>query len=281
MTRARTRIAALLLLAVAAGCGPAGAPERTTIVLATTTSTQDSGLLEELVPRFTDETGIAVQTIAVGSGQAIELARRGEADVVLVHSPAAEQDLVAGGDTGRRMLVMHNDFVLLGPAADPAALAGMPVEEAFATVAATSSPFVSRGDESGTHAKELSLWADAGVEPGGGWYTSTGQGMGATLQIADEKRAYTLADRATYLTQRDTVDLEVLAEGDPGLLNVYHVIEMTTRASDLVEAEAAAAFADWIVSDAVQESIGQFGVEELGEPLFVPDAVKDGADLTG
>ncbi len=281
MTRARTRIAALLLLAVAAGCGPAGAPERTTIVLATTTSTQDSGLLEELVPRFTDETGIAVQTIAVGSGQAIELARRGEADVVLVHSPAAEQDLVAGGDTGRRMLVMHNDFVLLGPAADPAALTGMPVEEAFATVAATSSPFVSRGDESGTHAKELSLWADAGVEPGGGWYTSTGQGMGATLQIADEKRAYTLADRATYLTQRDTVDLEVLAEGDAGLLNVYHVIEMTTRASDLVEAEAAAAFADWIVSDAVQKSIGQFGVEELGEPLFVPDAVKDGADLTG
>lgn len=281
MARARTTITALLLLAATAGCASGAEPERGTIVLATTTSTQDSGLLDELVPRFTDETGIRVQTIAVGSGQAIELARRGEADVALVHSPAAEEELVAGGGTGRRLLVMHNDFVLLGPDDDPAGLAGTPVEESFAAVAATSSPFVSRGDESGTHAKELALWEDAGVEPGGDSYTSTGQGMGATLRIASEQQAYTLADRATYLSQRDTLDLEVLVEGDPGLLNVYHVIEMTTAAGDRVQEEAATVFADWIVSDSVQEAIGQFGVAELGEPLFVPDAGKDSADLTG
>jgi len=281
MVMARTRITALVLLAVTAGCGPGAAPEPATIVLATTTSTQDSGLLDELVPRFTDETGIRVQTIAVGSGQAIELARRGEADVALVHSPAAEEGLVAGGGTGRRLLVMHNDFVLLGPDDDPARLAGTPVEESFAAVAATSSPFVSRGDESGTHAKEMALWEDAGVEPGGDAYTSTGQGMAATLRIASEQQAYTLADRATYLSQRDTLDLQVLVESDPGLLNVYHVIEMTTAAGDRVEEEAATVFADWIVSDEVQETIGAFGVEDLGEPLFVPDAGKSEADLAG
>jgi tungstate transport system substrate-binding protein len=252
-----------------------------TIVLATTTSTQDSGLLDELIAEFTDETGARVQTIAVGSGQAIELARRGEADVALVHSPAAEEELVAEGDTGRRLLVMHNDFVLLGPDGDPAGLAGTPVDEAFAAIAAAGAPFVSRGDESGTHAKELGLWEDAGAAAEGDWYTSTGQGMGATLRVASERGAYALSDRATYLSQRDTLALEVLVEGDPGLLNVYHVIEMTTEAGDRVEEDAAVVFADWIVSDEVQKTIGDFGVEEFGEPLFVPDAGKDEDDLTG
>ena len=282
--RLTASVAALALC----GCGPATSgpqsasdPDGTTIVLATTTSTQDSGLLDELVPWFTAETGIDVQTIAVGSGQAIELARRGEVDVALVHSPDAEEELVAEGDTGRRLMVMHNDFVLLGPPSDPAGVAGSPVKAALAEVAATQAPFVSRGDESGTHAKELALWADAGTQPGGEWYTSTGQGMGATLRIASEKAGYTLADRATYLSQRDTLALDVVAEGDPGLLNVYHVIEMTTAAGERVEQEAAEAFTDWIVSDPVQSRIGEFGVSDVGERLFVPDAGRAEADLTG
>ena len=178
--------AVALTVALLAGCSGQGG---TSIVLATTTSTQDSGLLDELVPRFTEETGIGVKTIAVGSGQAIELASRGEADVVLVHSPDAEEDLVAEGTTGRRLLVMHNDFVLVGPEGDLAVVVGTPVEDAFATVASSGSAFVSRGDDSGTHAKELGLWADAGTEPGGDWYVETGQGMAATLRVASERGA--------------------------------------------------------------------------------------------
>ena len=268
---------AVVALALLAGCS--GQP--TSIVLATTTSTQDSGLLDELVPRFTDATGIAVKTIAVGSGQAIELARRGEADVVLVHSPADEEALVADGATGRRLLVMHNDFVLVGPDDDPAGVAGADVDDALETIAATGSPFVSRGDDSGTHTKELALWSVTGTDPAGDWYVETGQGMAATLRVADERRGYALADRATYLSQADTLALEVVVEGDPGLLNVYHVIEMTAAAGDRVEADGAAAFADWIVSDPAQETIGAFGAGEFGRPLFVPDAGKDLADLTG
>jgi len=268
---------AVVALALLAGCS--GQPTR--IVLATTTSTQDSGLLDELVPRFTDATGIAVKTIAVGSGQAIELARRGEADVVLVHSPADEEALVADGATGRRLLVMHNDFVLVGPDDDPAGVAGADVDDALETIAATGSPFVSRGDDSGTHTKELALWSVTGTDPAGDWYVETGQGMAATLRVADERRGYALADRATYLSQADTLALEVVVEGDPGLLNVYHVIEMTAAAGDRVEADGAAAFADWIVSDPAQETIGAFGAGEFGRPLFVPDAGKDLADLTG
>lgn len=269
------------------GRGPesGGVGEGTTIVLATTTSTQDSGLLDELVPLFTDETGIAVQTIAVGSGQAIELARRGEADAALVHSPTAEEELVAGGETGRRLLVMHNDFVLLGPDGDPAGARADPIAEAFAAIASSGSPFISRGDDSGTHSKELGLWRDAGIasgdEPSGDWYSSAGQGMGATLRIANERAGYTLSDRATYLSQHDTLDLEVLVEGDAGLLNVYHVIEMTKAAGDRVQEDGAAAFADWITSPATQELIGAFGVQEYGQPLFVPDAGEDESDLTG
>lgn len=287
----RRRWALLAALVLVAACGQGsgresgGTGDGITIVLATTTSTQDSGLLDELVPLFTDQTGIRVQTVAVGSGQAIELARRGEADVALVHSPAAEEELVAGGDTARRLLVMHNDFVLLGPDDDPAGTRGQPVTEAFAAIASSGSPFVSRGDESGTHSKELGLWQDAGTvptgEPRGDWYSSAGQGMGATLRIASERAGYTLSDRATYLSQRDTLDLAVLVEGDAGLLNVYHVIEMTKAAGHRVQEDGAAAFADWIVSPATQKRIGAFGVEVYGQPLFVPDAGKDEFDLTG
>ncbi|TQM13738.1 tungstate transport system substrate-binding protein [Pseudonocardia kunmingensis] len=278
----RAVLAGVVLLVLAACGSPAEGPaagpsaERS-LILATTTSTQDSGLLDELLPAFTEATGWGVKPIAVGSGQAIEMGRRGEADVLLVHSPAAEEEFVAEGTAGRRLLVMHNDFVLLGAEADPAGVRGLAVDEAMRRIAASGAVFVSRGDESGTHAREKSLWEQAGVEPAGAGYQETGQGMGATLRVAAEKAGYTLADRATYLSQPD--GLAVLVEGDPGLLNVYHVIEVTTRAGDRVQPEAATAFADWITGTDAQQRIGEFGRAEFGQPLFVPDAGKP--DPTG
>jgi tungstate transport system substrate-binding protein len=269
----------VVVLFVLAACGsPAAGPSaERSLILATTTSTQDSGLLDELLPAFTAASGWAVKPIAVGSGQAIEMGRRGEADVLLVHSPAAEEEFVAEGTAGRRLLVMHNDFVLLGPEADPAGVRGQPVAEAMRRIAAAGSVFVSRGDDSGTHAREKSLWEQAGVAPGAPWYQETGQGMGATLRVAAEKAGYTLSDRATYLAQPD--GLALLVEGDPGLLNVYHVIELTTRAGERVQPAAASAFADWITGPDAQRRIGEFGVARFGQPLFVPDAGKP--DPTG
>jgi tungstate transport system substrate-binding protein len=271
---------AALLLAGCAGASPAAGPSaERSLILATTTSTQDSGLLDELLPAFTRDTGWQVKTLAVGSGQAIELGRRGEADVLLVHSPTAEVAFVAEGSAGARRLVMHNDFVLVGPPADPAAVRGSGSAEALARIAAAQAVFVSRGDASGTHAREQDLWSAAALTPGGAWYQSTGQGMAETLRVASEKGGYTLTDRATYLAQRDTLALEVLSEGDPDLLNVYHVIEMTTRAGERVQTDGAAAFADWLVSAPAQQLIGQFGRAEFGQPLFIPDAGKDEATL--
>lgn len=265
---------------VLAGCGTGGsAAVEKSLILATTTSTQDSGLLDELLPVFTRDSGWQVKTVAVGSGQAIELGRRGEADALLVHSPAAEEKFVAEGGAGSRRLVMHNDFVLLGPKADPADIKGTSSAEAMKKIAAAEEVFVSRGDESGTHAKEKGLWSEAGATPGGSWYQSTGQGMGATLRVASEKAGYTLSDRATYLTQRGTLELEVLSEGDAGLLNVYHVIEITKKAGDRVRPDGAKAFADWIVAPPAQRLIGEFGKAKFGQPLFTPDAGKDEATL--
>lgn len=280
MRRAVHLVVALIGAVLLAACasGPS-APK--SLILATTTSTQDSGLLDELLPAFTHDTGWQVKTLAVGSGQALELGRRGEADVLLVHSPAAEEKFVAEGAAGARRLVMHNDFVLVGPPADPARIRGAGSVEAMRRIAAASAVFVSRGDESGTNAREKDLWAKAGITPGGPWYQSTGQGMGATLRVAGEKAGYTLSDRATYLAQRDTVALAVLSEGDPGLLNVYHVIEMTPRAGDRVQPDGAAAFADWIVAPPAQQLIGQFGQTTFGRPLFTPDAGKAEASLGG
>ena len=282
----RRAIAGLVLAAVllVVGCSSPAAPaagpsaERS-LILATTTSTQDSGLLDELLPAFTKDSGWQVKTLAVGSGQAIELGRRGEADVLLVHSPAAEQAFVAEGAAGQRRLVMHNDFVLVGPANDPARLRGADSAGAVRNIAAAQAVFVSRGDDSGTDAKEKDLWKRAGVAPAGSWYQATGQGMGATLRVASEKAGYTLSDRATYLAQRDTLALDVLSEGDPGLLNVYHVIEMTMRAGERVQPDGAQAFADWIVSPPAQQRIAQFGRATFGQPLFTPDAGEDEADL--
>jgi tungstate transport system substrate-binding protein len=270
-----------------AGCGTAPSSSGSasnpsaekSLILATTTSTQDSGLLDELLPAFTRDSGWQVKTLAVGSGQAIELGRRGEADALLVHSPAVEEKFVAEGSAGPRRLVMHNDFVLVGPRADSAKIRGTSSVEAMKRIAAAQAVFISRGDESGTHAKEKDLWSKAAVTPGGSWYQSTGQGMGETLRVASEKAAYTLSDRATYLTQRGTLELEVLSEGDPGLLNVYHVIEMTKKAGKRVQTDGAKAFADWIVSPPAQRLIGAFGQAKFGQPLFTPDAGADEAKL--
>jgi tungstate transport system substrate-binding protein len=277
MVSARTRrtlvaMPAISLTLLAGACG--GDDAQGELILATTTSTQDSGLLDELVPAFEEQSGYKVKTVAVGTGQALELGEKGEADVLLVHAPASEHELVAKGATGRRLLVMHNDFLLVGPKADPAGARGRSPTAALTAIAGADAPFVSRGDDSGTHELELKLWQDAGVEPAGKWYEESGQGMGATLQIADQKGAYTIVDRATYLSSASASRSPILVEGDASLLNVYHVIEMTRKAGERVNEDAARAFADYVVSPEAQELIGAFGVEELGQQLFVPDAGK-------
>ena len=258
----------------------AAAPEKATrtILLATTTSTQDSGLLDALLPVFEKETGYLVKTISVGSGQAIAMGRRGEADVLVVHSPADEQKLVDDGFTASRRLLMHNDFVLVGPPADPAKIRGLKTtKEAVKKIADAGAPFVSRGDGSGTHAKERSIWKAAGLSPEGQrWYLQTGLGMGETLNVASEKGGYTLADRGTLLARSKVraLGLDVLVEGEPLLLNVYHVIEVSPAKWPKVNVAGAKAFADFLVSPRGQELIGRFGVEKLGAPLFTPDAGK-------
>lgn len=246
------------------------------IILATTTSTDDSGLLDVLVPMFEEETAYTVKTIAVGSGQAIEMASRGDADVVLVHSPAAEQRMVDAGDGIERALVMHNEFIIVGPADDPAGIAdAATVEDAMRALADNGGPFVSRGDDSGTHALELGLWEATGIDPTGeDWYEETGQGMGATLQVANQRNAYTISDRATYLAQQENLDLEILSEGDAKLLNVYHVIVVNPEKHSDVNVDGARAFAAFLVRDDVQAVIGEFGVDDFGEPWFFPDAGK-------
>jgi tungstate transport system substrate-binding protein len=274
-------------VAALAGCG-GDAPQAPTsetpatarpIVLATTTSTQDSGLLDELVPAFEEAEGYAVKTVAVGSGEAIELGRRGEADVVLAHSPDAEEELMESGVAGARHAVMHNDFVLVGPGSDPADVEGEEAVDAFARIAHARAPFISRGDDSGTNAKELALWEEAGVRPRGRSYQETGQGMGATLTVAAQKDAYTLSDRGTYLSNEQARDLELLVDGGPGLLNVYHVIDIDSEAGKRVNAAGGDAFAKWIVSPPAQRIIGSFGREEYGEALFTPDAGRSEAEI--
>ncbi len=274
--------------AVLGGCGgdtgesgePADAAQTSSVVLATTTSTQDSGLLDELVPAFEEAEGYTVKTVAVGSGQAIEMGRRGEADVVLAHSPDAEQELMESGVAESREVVMHNDFVVVGPVSDPAGVRGERAVGAFARIAKQEAPFVSRGDDSGTHAKEVSVWEDAGVSTRGGWYQETGSGMGATLTVAAEKEAYTLADRGTYLSNPQARDLALLVDGGPGLLNVYHVIDIDSGAGERVNAAGGEAFAKWVVSPEAQRMIGAFGKDEYGEALFTPDAGRSDAEIT-
>ncbi|OGC22329.1 tungsten ABC transporter substrate-binding protein [candidate division WOR-1 bacterium RIFOXYB2_FULL_42_35] len=242
------------------------------IILATTTSTVDSGLLDVLIPIFEKQTGYKVLTIGVGSGMAMAMGKRGEADVLLVHSPKAEEALVAGGFGINRRAVMHNDFVLLGPLDDPAGVKSLNgAKAAFGKIASGGVFFISRGDKSGTHAKELSVWP-AKTVLSNLWYLESGQGMGATLMIASQKKAYTLSDRATYLSFKDKVKLVILSEGDTALLNPYHVIEVNPAKFTKVNAEGARAFSDFIVSPAIQKVIAEFGKEQFGGSLFFPDA---------
>jgi tungstate transport system substrate-binding protein len=276
-TRAAVWTASAVAVALV-GCGtggdaarqasPSSAPEGT-LVLATTTSTQDSGLLDTLVPDYEAGSRCRVKTVAVGSGEALALGADGNADVLLVHSPAAEQQYMAQGHGLARAAVMHNDFVLLGPKNDPAhaARAG-DTAKALAAIAAAQAPFASRADESGTNAKELALWARAGIKPAGPWYIRTGQGMGETLTIASQKQAYTLSDRGTYLATRN-LDLRIVSDGQQELFNPYHVIVVKHAGTNV---GCARQFAQWIVSAPTQQEIGRFGVKQYRQRLFVPDA---------
>ena len=256
----------VLLFAPAASAGDS-------LILATTTSTQDSGLLDVLLPAFEARFGIQVKPIAVGSGEAIAMGRREDADVLLAHSKAEEDAFMADGHGSLRLDVMHNDFLVVGPASDPARAKGLDAAEAFGKVAAGGATFVSRGDRSGTHKKELALWERAGVDPAGkGWYVSTGQGMGETARIASEKRAYTLIDRGTYLALKPTLALQILSEGGKDLLNSYRVIVVNPEKHPKVHVTAARRFAEWPVSPETQKRIGEFGRDKYGQPLFFPDA---------
>lgn len=252
------------------------------IILATTTSTQDSGLLDVLVPMFQEKTGYVVQTVAVGTGEALKMGEEGNADVLLVHAPASEVTFMDGGFGKDRMLVMHNDFIIVGPAADPAGIKGQGPKDAFAAIYAAGAPFVSRGDDSGTHKKEVSFWKKAELDPmteKPEWFIETGQGMGASLTVASEKGAYILTDRATYLANKENLELEILLEGNNALLNVYHVITVNPEKWEMVNYEGAMAFAQFMIDPATQKVISEFGVDKFGQPLFYPDADKTDADL--
>ena len=251
-----------------------------TVILTTTTSTQDSGLLDLLVPMFEKQTGYAVKTVSVGTGQALALGGRGEADVVLVHAPETEKKYVAEGSMINRRLVMHNDYIIVGPAADPARIRGLKkATDAFHRIAEARAIFLSRGDNSGTHIVEKNLWTQAGISPEGNWYLQSGQGMGQTLGIAFEKLAYTLTDRGTYLAFKKRATLEILVERDRPLLNIYSVMEVNPSRFPKVNGAGGRAFADFMVSAEAQAVIKTFGVEKFGEPLFFPDAGKREEDL--
>ncbi len=254
----------------------AAQPAQKNVILATTTSTQDSGLLDVLLPIFEKKTGYFVKTIAVGSGQAMAMGAKGEADVLLVHSPAAEKKFMADGNGVERRLVMHNDYIILGPPADPAKIKGMKkAADAFKKIASSGSVFTSRGDNSGTHAKEKDIWKAAGVKyEGEKWYQQTGLGMGQTLAVAAEKKTYVLADRGTYLALKKNLGLDILVEGDGILLNIYHAIEVNPKKWPKANFAGGKAFADFMVSKGTQAIIKTFGVEKFGSPLFFPDAGK-------
>jgi tungstate transport system substrate-binding protein len=250
---------------------PAAKAEKTDLILATTTSTQDSGLLDVLRPEFEKKHNYNLKIIAVGTGQALEMGTRGEADVLLVHAPAAEEEIVKSGDAINRQKVMYNDFILVGPAEDPAKVKDLSVPEALKKITESKASFVSRGDDSGTHKKELELWKKSSLDPKtfGNAYIEAGQGMGATLQIASEKKGYTLTDRATFLAQKKNMpDTEIVVEGDESLLNIYHVMHVNNEKHDKVNSEGAKAFVEFMISEDTKKMVKEFGVDEYGEPLF-------------
>jgi tungstate transport system substrate-binding protein len=270
-------VSLILVLMLAVGCATsAPKPANPSLILATTTSTQDSGLLDKLIPVFQQKTGYTVKTIAVGSGAAMTMGEKGEADVLLVHSPDAEVKFMDGGHGLDRKLVMHNDFIVVGPAADKAGIKGMKSAlEALKKIGSASALFVSRGDNSGTDALEKKLWKSTGIEPKGQtWYQETGQGMGATLTIASEKAGYTITDRATFLATQKNLSLALLVEGDAVLLNIYHVINVNPNKSAQINAAGAKAFNDFMVAADTQKMIAEFGIDKYGKPLFFADAGK-------
>lgn len=281
MKRVVTLLSILLFVAsacasdVVAPTGKSPVPSNPNLILATTTSTQDSGLLDVLIPLFEAETGYVVKTVAVGTGQALKMGEEGNADVLLVHAPQAEEEFMENGFGKDRTPVMHNDFIIVGAESDPAGVEGMKSAiEALQLIHASGSLFISRGDDSGTHKKELDMWRMAELDPTSQpWYLETGQGMGATLTVASEKGAYTITDRGTFLAQRGTLDLVIVLEGDPPLINPYHVITVNPARWANVNYDGAIAFLKFITTPEIQELIGGFGVEEYGEPLFFPDGL--------
>lgn len=281
MARAKLFLVLIMTLFITSACSNSQSVQQTKtepkasadsakeMILATTTSTQDSGLLDVVLPPFEQETGIKVKVVAVGTGQAIKLGEEGNADVILVHSRKAEDQFVADGYGTHAHDVMYNQFLVIGPESDPAGIKGMSsVSDAFKKIADTKSTFISRGDESGTHKKELAVWEKSGLKPEGDWYLSMGQGMGATLQMADEKDGYTLIDEATYLAQKS--NLKILLEGDKTLFNPYGVIQVKSTSKP----ELAQKLISYFVSNETQMLIGEFGKDQYGKGLFVPNAQK-------
>lgn len=267
----RTFVAALVF-ALITGCASGAVSQRREVLLATTTSFQDSGLLDDLVSDFALQTGYRIRATAVGSGAAIALGARGDADLVFAHSEKAELDFMAQGNGERRLLVMHNDFVILGPPADLARVRGKTSLDALRAIAGARATFYSRGDESGTDVFEKNLWRLAGITPAAPWYVEAATGMGQTLQIASEKNAYTIADRGTYLARKGGLVLDVLAEKEPPLFNFYHVMTVNPAKFPRVNRVGALAFVEYLTSPGTQRRIAQFGVAKYGEPLFYPDA---------
>ena len=264
----------------------AAEPTQKSVILSTTTSTQDSGLLGVLVPLFEKQTGYSVKTVSVGTGQALALAAKGDADVALVHAPSLEKQYVAEGKLLNRRLVMYNDFVIIGPKEDPAKVrSSKSASGALKAIEQAKVSFVSRGDNSGTHILEKSLWKAAGIEPKGSWYMEAGQGMGATLGIANERNAYTITDRGTYLALRNSVSplrnrvsLRILIEGDRALLNIYSVMEVNPANGPRINSVGGKAFADFMVAPETQNVIRNFG-KKFGQSLFIPVAGKKEDDL--
>ena len=249
------------------------------VILATTTSTQDSGLLDVLIPAFEKKTGYKIKTIAVGSGQAIAMGEKGEADVLLTHAPDAEKKIVTSGAAINRQLVMHNDFIIIGPTRDAAQIKGKSAQGALTAIAKSQSVFISRGDKSGTDQLEKKLWSQADLKPSGAWYQEAGAGMGQTLNIANEKGGYTVTDRATYLAQKKNLSSEILVEGDAKLLNIYHVMEVNPDKFGKVNKEGAAAFASFLLSPEGQGIIASFGKDKYGQALFFADGGKTEKDF--
>ncbi|GAB6157774.1 substrate-binding domain-containing protein [Desulfotomaculum varum] len=281
----------VLLAMLAVGCQTQGEPRKAgndaakpevlDVILATTTSTQDSGLLDVLIPDFEKKTGYRVKAIAVGTGQALKMGEKGEADVLLTHDPKSEKSLLDAGAVSNYRLVMHNDFIIVGPENDPAGVKQAKNSiEAFCKIAAKGAIFVSRGDDSGTHKKELSLWEAAKIDPQGQkWYQEAGSGMGQTLNIANEKLGYTLTDRATYLAQKKNLKLVIVSQGDQDLFNIYHVMQVNPNKFSKINAAGAKAFVDYMINPETQKIIGEFGLDKYGQCLFYPDAGKKESEL--